>query len=151
MLYNFREVLNIFTEVTKIIMIFFFLLFKINFDALRKNSHSPPPVIYLKTEQEVFQDPWSEFSTYSFWEQQLGKKHLYEMVRSSIWSARELALCLVIFLYLIFCYLLQVALLANEYLSYCQDILHTVRKNELDEVCLCLNNTHSTLIDSKQC
>lgn len=135
---------------TKIIVIFFLLLFKINIDALRKNSHSPPPVIYLKTEQEIFQDPWSEFSTYCLWEQQLGKKNPYEMVRSSIWSASELALCLCdLFVLIFYRYLLQAVLLANEYLSYCQDILHTVRKNELDEVCLCLNNTHS--VDSKQC
>ncbi|KFO87739.1 DNA-binding protein RFX8, partial [Buceros rhinoceros silvestris] len=76
----------------------------------RTNLHSSPPVIYLKTEQEIFQDPWSEFSTYCLWEQQLGKKNPYEMV----------------------------VLLANEYLSYCQDIVHTVRMNELDEVQDCI-------------
>ncbi|XP_075594401.1 DNA-binding protein RFX8 [Balearica regulorum gibbericeps] len=75
-----------------------------------KNLHCSPSVIYLKTEQERFQYPWPEFSRFYLWEQELGKKYPYEMV----------------------------VLLANEYCSYCQDILHMVRKTELDKVEDCI-------------
>ncbi|XP_054676503.1 DNA-binding protein RFX8 [Grus americana] len=75
-----------------------------------KNLHCSPSVIYLKTEQERFQYPWPEFSRFYLWEQELGKKYPYEMV----------------------------VLLANEYCSYCQDILHMVRTKELDKVEDCI-------------
>ncbi|KAM6211423.1 DNA-binding protein RFX8 [Sarcoramphus papa] len=75
-----------------------------------KNLHCSPSVIYLKTEQERFQYPWPEFSRFYLWEQELGKKYSYEMV----------------------------VLLANEYYSHCQDILHMVRKKELDKVEDCI-------------
>ncbi|CAM9614814.1 unnamed protein product, partial [Bubo scandiacus] len=74
-----------------------------------KNLHCSPSVIYLKTEQEGFRYPWPEFSIFYLWEQELGKKYPYEMV-----------------------------LLANEYCSHCQDILHMVRKSELDKVEDCI-------------
>ncbi|XP_072705826.1 DNA-binding protein RFX8 isoform X1 [Ciconia boyciana] len=75
-----------------------------------KNLHCSPSVIYLKTEQERFQYPWPEFSRFYLWEQELGKKYPYEMV----------------------------VLLASEYYSHCQDILHMVRKSELDKVEDCI-------------
>ncbi|KAK4829330.1 hypothetical protein QYF61_003206 [Mycteria americana] len=62
------------------------------------------------TEQERFQYPWPEFSRFYLWEQELGKKYPYEMV----------------------------VLLASEYYSHCQDILHMVRKSELDKVEDCI-------------
>ncbi|KFV51883.1 DNA-binding protein RFX8, partial [Tyto alba] len=76
----------------------------------RTNMHCSPSVIYLKTEQEGFQYPWPEFSRFYLWEQELGKKYPYDMV----------------------------VLLANEYCSHCQDILHMVRKKELDKVEDCI-------------
>ncbi|KAK2515312.1 hypothetical protein Q9233_014415, partial [Columba guinea] len=85
-----------------------------------KNLQCSPSVVYLKTEQERYQYPWPEFNRIYLWEQELRKKYPYEMV----------------------------VLLVNEYHSHCQDLLHMVRKEELDKVCLCLNNTHSD--DSKQ-
>ncbi|XP_054238580.1 DNA-binding protein RFX8 [Indicator indicator] len=75
-----------------------------------KNLHYSPPVIYLKNEQESFQDPWSEFSRFFLWEQELRRKYPCEMV----------------------------VLLANEYHNHCQDILHMVRKGELDKVEDCI-------------
>ncbi|KAM7127366.1 DNA-binding protein RFX8 isoform 1-T1 [Ciconia maguari] len=75
-----------------------------------KNLHCSPSVIYLKTEQERFQYPWPEFSRFYLWEQELGKKYPYETV----------------------------VLLASEYYSHCQDILHMVRKSELDKVQDCI-------------
>ncbi|XP_074012327.1 DNA-binding protein RFX8 [Numenius arquata] len=75
-----------------------------------KDLHCSPSVIYLKTEQERFLYPWPEFSRFYPWEQELGKKYSYEMV----------------------------GLLANEYYSHCQDILHMVRKKELDKVEACI-------------
>ncbi|KAM6381936.1 LOW QUALITY PROTEIN: DNA-binding protein RFX8 [Alca torda] len=61
-------------------------------------------------EQERFQYPWPEFCRFYPWEQELGKKYSYEMV----------------------------GLLANEYYSYCQDILRMVREKELDKVEACI-------------
>ncbi|XP_063999010.1 DNA-binding protein RFX8 [Pogoniulus pusillus] len=75
-----------------------------------KNWHCSPPVIYLKNEHERFQDPWSEFSRFFLWEQELRRKYPCEMV----------------------------VLLANEYHSHCQDVLHMVRKGELDKVEDCI-------------
>ncbi|XP_063195527.1 DNA-binding protein RFX8 [Chroicocephalus ridibundus] len=75
-----------------------------------KDLHCSPSVIYLKTEQERFQYPWPEFCRFYSWEQELGKKYSYEMV----------------------------GLLANEYYSYCQDILRMVREKELDKVEACI-------------
>ncbi|KAM6100479.1 LOW QUALITY PROTEIN: DNA-binding protein RFX8 [Theristicus caerulescens] len=75
-----------------------------------KNLHCSPSVTYLKTEQERFQYPWPEFSRFYLWEQELRKKYPYEMI----------------------------VLLANEYYSHCQDILHMVRESELDKVEDCI-------------
>ncbi|XP_049690308.1 DNA-binding protein RFX8 [Accipiter gentilis] len=75
-----------------------------------KNLHCSPSVIYVKTEQERFQYPWPEFNRFYLLEQELCKKYPYEMV----------------------------VLLANEYYSHCQDILHMVRKSELDKVEDCI-------------
>ncbi|XP_065514581.1 DNA-binding protein RFX8 [Caloenas nicobarica] len=75
-----------------------------------KNLQCSPSVIYLKTEQERYQYPWPEFNRIYLWEQELGKKYPYEMV----------------------------VLLVNEYHSYCQDLLHMVRKEELDKVEDCI-------------
>ncbi|KFP88807.1 DNA-binding protein RFX8, partial [Apaloderma vittatum] len=74
------------------------------------NLHCSPPVTYLKTEQERFQYPWPEFSTFYLCEQEPGTKYPYEMV----------------------------VLLANEYYSHCQDILHMVMMKELDKVKDCI-------------
>ncbi|KFZ61181.1 DNA-binding protein RFX8, partial [Antrostomus carolinensis] len=76
----------------------------------RTNVHHSPPAIYLKSEQDRFQYPWLEFSRFYLWEQEIRKKYPYEMV----------------------------ALLANEYYSHCQDILHMVRRGELDKVRDCI-------------
>ncbi|KFO06292.1 DNA-binding protein RFX8, partial [Balearica regulorum gibbericeps] len=84
--------------------------YRSNSQKKRTNLHCSTSVIYLKTEQERFQYPWPEFSRFYLWEQELGKKYPYEMV----------------------------VLLANEYCSYCQDILHMVRKTELDKVEDCI-------------
>ncbi|KAM9593541.1 DNA-binding protein RFX8 [Morphnus guianensis] len=67
-------------------------------------------LVWTKTEQERFQYPWPEFNRFYLLEQELGKKYPYEMV----------------------------VLLANEYYSHCQDILHMVRKSELDKVEDCI-------------
>ncbi|XP_074786398.1 DNA-binding protein RFX8 [Athene noctua] len=74
-----------------------------------KNLDCSSSVIYLKIEQEGFQYSWPEFSTISLLEQELEKKYSYEMV-----------------------------LLANDYYRHCQDILHMVRKSELDKVEDCI-------------
>nr|XP_009664756.1 PREDICTED: LOW QUALITY PROTEIN: DNA-binding protein RFX8-like [Struthio camelus australis] len=65
-----------------------------------------PSVINLKNEEDGFEYSLPEFRRLYSWEQELGKKHPYELV----------------------------ALLADEYCSYCQDILQNVRKEELDKV-----------------
>ncbi|XP_068780791.1 DNA-binding protein RFX8 [Struthio camelus] len=57
-------------------------------------------------EEDGFEYSLPEFRRLYSWEQELGKKHPYELV----------------------------ALLADEYCSYCQDILQNVRKEELDKV-----------------
>ncbi|KAM6290459.1 DNA-binding protein RFX8 [Porphyrio hochstetteri] len=77
-----------------------------------KDLDCSPSAIYLKTEQENCQYPWPEFGRFYLWEQELGKKYPYEMV----------------------------VLLANEYCSYCQDILNMVRKGELDKVEGCITS-----------
>ncbi|XP_009324562.1 PREDICTED: DNA-binding protein RFX8 [Pygoscelis adeliae] len=84
--------------------------YKSNSQKKRTNLHCSPSVVYLKTEQERFQYPWPEFSRFYLWEKELGKKYPYQMV----------------------------VLLANEYYSHCQDILHMVRKSELDKVEDCI-------------
>ncbi|KFV12803.1 DNA-binding protein RFX8, partial [Pterocles gutturalis] len=76
----------------------------------RTNLRCSPPVIYLKTQMERFQYPWPTFSRFYLWEQELAKKYPYEMV----------------------------LLLADEYYSHCRDILHMVRRHELDEVENCI-------------
>ncbi|XP_025068949.1 DNA-binding protein RFX8 isoform X5 [Alligator sinensis] len=63
------------------------------------------PDINLDTEKDKFGTSLTEFRRFSSWEEELGKKHSYEMV----------------------------ALLADEYCSYCQDILQNMRNKELDK------------------
>ncbi|KFR10665.1 DNA-binding protein RFX8, partial [Opisthocomus hoazin] len=84
--------------------------YKSNSQKKRTNLHCSPSVIYLKTEQERFQYPWPEFSRFYLWEQELRKNYPSEMV----------------------------VLLASEYYSHCQDMLHMVRKSELDKVEGCI-------------
>ncbi|KAM9301066.1 DNA-binding protein RFX8 [Morus bassanus] len=82
--------------------------------AIKKNSSFYARYCSLlsekNTEQERFQYPWPEFSRFYLWEQELGKKYPYETV----------------------------VLLANDYYSHCQDILHMVRKKELGKVEDCI-------------
>ncbi|XP_053944284.1 DNA-binding protein RFX8 isoform X2 [Cuculus canorus] len=54
--------------------------------------------------------PWPELSSYCLWEQDMGKKYPYEMI----------------------------ALIANEYYSHCQDILHMVRNSQFNKVERCI-------------
>ncbi|XP_014379079.2 DNA-binding protein RFX8 isoform X1 [Alligator sinensis] len=68
------------------------------------------PDINLDTEKDKFGTSLTEFRRFSSWEEELGKKHSYEMV----------------------------ALLADEYCSYCQDILQNMRNKELDKVEDCI-------------
>ncbi|XP_025922128.1 LOW QUALITY PROTEIN: DNA-binding protein RFX8 [Apteryx rowi] len=75
-----------------------------------KDLHYFPSVINLKNEEDRFEYSLPEFRKLYSWEQELGKKHPYELV----------------------------ALLADEYCSYCQDILQNVRKEELDKVEDCI-------------
>ncbi|XP_008936035.1 PREDICTED: DNA-binding protein RFX8, partial [Merops nubicus] len=72
--------------------------------------HCSSSVIYLKTEQKEYQDPWPEFSRFYPEEQEIEKKYPCDMV----------------------------VLLATEYHSHCQDILHMVRRKELDKVAGCI-------------
>ncbi|XP_030313935.1 LOW QUALITY PROTEIN: DNA-binding protein RFX8 [Calypte anna] len=76
----------------------------------KTNLHCSPSVIYLKTEQEQFQYPWPGFSRFYLWQEKVGKKYPYKMV----------------------------VLLANEYYSHCQDILHLVRMKEFHKVGECI-------------
>ncbi|XP_026515388.1 DNA-binding protein RFX8 [Terrapene carolina triunguis] len=62
--------------------------------------------INLQTEKDKFGSPLPEFKRFSSWEQELGKTHSYKIV----------------------------ALLADEYCNYCQDVLQNLRNNELDRV-----------------
>uniref|UniRef100_A0A7M4F393 Regulatory factor X8 n=1 Tax=Crocodylus porosus TaxID=8502 RepID=A0A7M4F393_CROPO len=62
-------------------------------------------------EKDKFGTSLTEFRRFSSWEEELGKKHSYEMV----------------------------ALLADEYCSYCQDILQNMRNKELDKVSFVLS------------
>ncbi|XP_033930533.1 LOW QUALITY PROTEIN: DNA-binding protein RFX8 [Melopsittacus undulatus] len=87
-----------------------------------KNLHCSPFVIYPKTEQERFQYLWPESSRFCLWEQQeLAKKYPYETV----------------------------VLLANEYYSHCQVILHMVRTRELDKVEGCIMSFWKSLPPGK--
>ncbi|KFQ51751.1 DNA-binding protein RFX8, partial [Nestor notabilis] len=93
-----------------------------NSERTRTNLHCSPSVIYLKTEQERFQYPGPESSRFCLWEQQeLANKYPYEMV----------------------------VLLANEYYSHCQVILHTVRTRELDKVEGCIMSFWKSLQPEK--
>ncbi|TFK04479.1 histone H1 [Platysternon megacephalum] len=62
--------------------------------------------INLQTEKDKFGSPLPEFKRFSSWEQELGKTHSYKIV----------------------------ALLADEYCNYCQDVLQNLRNKELDRV-----------------
>uniref|UniRef100_A0A8C0GQF4 DNA-binding protein RFX8 n=1 Tax=Chelonoidis abingdonii TaxID=106734 RepID=A0A8C0GQF4_CHEAB len=62
--------------------------------------------ISLQTEKDKFGSPLPEFKRFSSWEQELGKTHSYKIV----------------------------ALLADEYCNYCQDVLQNLRNKELDRV-----------------
>ncbi|XP_039363146.1 DNA-binding protein RFX8 isoform X3 [Mauremys reevesii] len=62
--------------------------------------------INLQTEKDKFGSPVPEFKRFSSWEQELGKTHSYKIV----------------------------ALLADEYCNYCQDVLQNLRNKELDRV-----------------
>ncbi|KAM9021366.1 DNA-binding protein RFX8 [Ara ararauna] len=74
------------------------------------------------TEQERFYYLWPESSRFCLWEQQeLAKKYPYEMV----------------------------VLLANEYYSHCQVILHMVRTRELDKVEGCIMSFWKSLPPGK--
>ncbi|XP_026701703.1 DNA-binding protein RFX8 [Athene cunicularia] len=83
--------------------------YKSNSQKERTNLDCSSSVIYLKIEQEEYQYSWPEFSTISLSEQELEMKYSYEMVQ-----------------------------LANDYYRHCQDILHMVRKSELDKVEDCI-------------
>ncbi|XP_019385087.1 PREDICTED: DNA-binding protein RFX8 isoform X4 [Crocodylus porosus] len=73
------------------------------------------PGINLNTEKDKFGTSLTEFRRFSSWEEELGKKHSYEMV----------------------------ALLADEYCSYCQDILQNMRNKELDKTMRIVLNNNS--------
>ncbi|XP_025068951.1 DNA-binding protein RFX8 isoform X7 [Alligator sinensis] len=73
------------------------------------------PDINLDTEKDKFGTSLTEFRRFSSWEEELGKKHSYEMV----------------------------ALLADEYCSYCQDILQNMRNKELDKTMRIVLNNNS--------
>ncbi|XP_019380870.1 PREDICTED: DNA-binding protein RFX8 isoform X2 [Gavialis gangeticus] len=75
------------------------------------------PGINLNTEKDKFGTSLTEFRRFSSWEEELGKKHSYEMV----------------------------ALLADEYCSYCQDILQNMRNKELDKVEDCITSFWKSL------
>ncbi|XP_074847578.1 DNA-binding protein RFX8 [Carettochelys insculpta] len=62
--------------------------------------------IYLQIEKVKFGSPLPEFKRFSSWEQELGKTHSYEIV----------------------------ALLADEYCNYCQDVLQNLRNKDLGRV-----------------
>ncbi|XP_055558710.1 DNA-binding protein RFX8 [Falco cherrug] len=75
-----------------------------------KNLHCSPSVIYLKSKRKRFQYLWAEFSRSCLREQDLGKTYPYEMV----------------------------VLLAHEYCSHCQHLLHMVRNSKFNKVEGCI-------------
>ncbi|KGL77888.1 DNA-binding protein RFX8, partial [Tinamus guttatus] len=77
---------------------------------ISNDLHCFPPVINLKNEEDSLENSLPEFRRFYSWEQELGKKHPYELVE----------------------------LLADEYCSYCQDILQIVRREELEKVEDCI-------------
>ncbi|XP_033373288.1 DNA-binding protein RFX8 [Parus major] len=97
--------------------LFFFIVQNKFWCIKSKNLQYYPSVIYLKTEQETFHYLSPDFNQFFFGEQAQSETYPYELI----------------------------ALLANDYYSYCQVILQMVRETKLDKVEDCIMSFWTSL------